>query len=348
MKISKQKGKEFGEKSVSFLRSLFFDENDSPEVKTTKVISYTVLTVIAVCILLSSILFSVLFEEKETISVPNVTGMPLDEATETLQNHFLRVKINRINTEDPADKGIVVSQTKTPGSVVKVDYTVVLNVSKGPVLDKIVDFSGWEINETAAYIKAYQSGLTLQYPLSFVVSDRPRGTVLGQDPPAGTEIYGETPLRLFVSGGNNLYRVQSEDYIGTSFRETMLSLAGRNVFFRFTADQSEKKGTPFTISSQSVEAGRSISVFDGYVFNVIPPTYASADRVFGLVRTTVEQPQVPVLLRVTRTPVNRKEEDYFSMQFMNSEISFPFYDEPGVVYSVYLDEAPVFIYQVAK
>lgn len=348
MKISKQRGKEFGEKSVSFFRSLFFDENDSPEVKTTKVISYTVLTVIAVCILLSSVLFSVLFEEKETISVPNVIGMPLDEATETLQNHFLRVKINRINTEDPADKGIVVSQAKTPGSVVKVDYTVVLNVSKGPVLDKIVDFSGWEINETAAYIKAYQSGLTLQYPLAYVVSDRPRGTVLGQDPPAGTEIYGETPLRLFVSGGNNLYRVQSEDYVGTSYRETLLALAARNVYFRFTAERPEKKGTPLTISSQSVEAGRSISVFEGYVFNVIPPTYTSEDRVFGLVSTTVEQPQVPALLRVTRTPVNRKEEDYFTMQFMNSEISFPFYDEPGVVYSVYLDEAPVFIYQVAK
>ena len=348
MKFSKEKGKEFGEKSVSFLRSLFFNESDSPEVKTTKVISYTVLTIMALCILLSSVLFSILFEERDTISVPNVTGMPLDEAMETMQNHFLRVKINRINTEDPADKGIVVSQTKTPGSVVKVDYTVVLNVSKGPVSNKIGDFSGWEIDETEAYIKAYRSDLTLQYPLSYVVSDRPRGTVLGQDPPAGTEIYGETPLRLFVSGGSNLYRVRAENFVGSSYRETMLLLASHNISFRFTAEASEKKGVPFTISSQSVEPGRLLSVFDGYVFNVVPPTYTAADRVFGLVSTTVERPQVPVLLKVTRTPVNRKEEDYFSMQFMNSEISFPFYDEPGVVYSVYLDGAPVFIYQVAK
>lgn len=347
MKLSKTKGEKL-RRSHSFLRSLFFDESDSPEVKTTKVISYTVLTVIALCILLSSVLFSVLFEEKETISVPNVTGMKLDEAMETMQNHFLRVKINRINTEDPEEKGVVVSQTKTPGSVVKVDYTVVLNVSKGPVLDKVIDFSGWEVEEADAYIKAYQSNLTLLYPLSFVVSDRPRGTILGQDPPVGTEIYGETPLRLFVSGGSNLYRVQSQNFVGSSYRETMLALAAQNVAFRFTAEAPQKRGVPFTVSSQSVEAGRSISVFEGYVFNVVPPTRPATDRVFGLISTNIERPQVPVLLKVTRTPINRKEEELFSMQFMNNEISFPFYDEPGVIYTVYIDNVSVYIHQVAK
>ena len=136
-----------------------------------KVVSYTVLTVIALCILLSSILFSALFEERETVSVPNVVGMTLDEAMETMQNHFLRVKINRVNTEDLTEKGVVVSQTKTPGSVVKVDYTVVLNVGKGPVSDKITDFSGWDIDDVEPFLKAYQSQLTLLYPLSYVVNN---------------------------------------------------------------------------------------------------------------------------------------------------------------------------------
>ena len=220
-----------GKRILAFLRSLFYEETDSPEVKTVKVVSYTVLTVIAVCILLSSILFSALFEERETVSVPNVVGMTLDEAMETMQNHFLRVKINRVNTEDLTEKGVVVSQTKTPGSVVKVDYTVVLNVGKGPVSDKITDFSGWDIDDVEPFLKAYQSQLTLLYPLSYVVNNRPR---------------------------------------------------------------------------------------------------------------------VPVLLKVTRTPVNQREEDYFSMQFMSDVISFPYYDAPGTVYTIYMDETPVTIHQVAK
>lgn len=343
-----KQGKDSGQRLLSFVRGLFYEESDSPEVKTTKVISYTVLTIIALCILLSSILFSVLFQEKETISVPNVVGLPLDEAMETMQNHFLRVKINRINTEDPTDRGLVISQAKTPGSVVKVDYTVVLNVSQGPVSDKIVDFVGWEVDEVEAYLKAYFSQVTLEYPLSFVVSERPRGTILGQDPPAETEITGETPLRLFVSGGKDLYRVTAENYVGSSYRETMLALAHQNISFRFTAEKPETAQTPFTISSQSVEEGSLIPIFDGYLFNVVPPRYATGNRVFGLISITMEKPQVPVQLRVTRTPVNRKEELYFSMQFMNSEISFPFYDEAGVVYTLYADDKVIHIHQVAK
>lgn len=337
-----------GKRILAFLRSLFYEETDSPEVKTVKVVSYTVLTVIAVCILLSSILFSALFEERETVSVPNVVGMTLDEAMETMQNHFLRVKINRVNTEDLTEKGVVVSQTKTPGSVVKVDYTVVLNVGKGPVSDKITDFSGWDIDDVEPFLKAYQSQLTLLYPLSYVVNNRPRGTVLGQDPPAGTEIYGDISLRLFISGGPDLYRTSIENFVGKSYRETMLTLANRNIAFRFTAEAPQTRQSPFTISSQSVEPGESISVFEGCVFNVVPPTYVFADRVFGLVSAAVERPRVPVLLKVTRTPVNQREEDYFSMQFMSDVISFPYYDAPGTVYTIYMDETPVTIHQVAK
>ena len=267
---------------------------------------------------------------------------------ETMQNHFLRVKINRVNTEDLTEKGVVVSQTKTPGSVVKVDYTVVLNVGKGPVSDKITDFSGWDIDDVEPFLKAYQSQLTLLYPLSYVVNNRPRGTVLGQDPPAGTEIYGDISLRLFVSGGPDLYRTSIENFVGKSYRETMLTLANRNIAFRFTAEAPQTRQSPFTISSQSVEPGELISVFEGCVFNVVPPTYVSADRVFGLVSAAVERPRVPVLLKVTRTPVNQREEDYFSMQFMSDVISFPYYDAPGTVYTIYMDETPVTIHQVAK
>ena len=145
-----------------------------------------------------------------------------------------------------------------------------------------------------------------------------------------------------------MYRTSVENFVGKSYRETMLTLANRNIAFRFTAEAPQTRQVPFTVSSQSVEPGEVISVFDGCEFNVVPPAYISADRVFGLVSAAVERPRVPVLMKVTRTPVNQREEDYFSMQFMNDAISFPYYDAPGTVYTVYMDGNPVTIHQVAK
>jgi beta-lactam-binding protein with PASTA domain len=127
--------------------------------------------------------------------VPDVTGLPLDQAQQQLQSKGFKVEVKRVASSK--QKGIVLAQAPAAGVTAASGTTVTLTVSNGQkpvVVPKVVG------QEQGAAVDALTK-LGLKPVLHNVPSAQPAGTVVGQKPPAGKEVDKGSEVTLNVSTG---------------------------------------------------------------------------------------------------------------------------------------------------
>ena len=127
--------------------------------------------------------------------VPDVTGLPLDQAQKRLTDAGLKSEVTRVASL--RQKGVVVDQSPVAGVTVASGTTVRLNVSSGAkpvVVPQVVgQTQGAAVNAlTAAGLKPV---------LQNVGSAKPAGTVVAQKPAAGKEVDKGSKVTLNVSTG---------------------------------------------------------------------------------------------------------------------------------------------------
>jgi serine/threonine-protein kinase len=128
-------------------------------------------------------------------AVPDVTGLPLTEAEQKLKASGFKVEVKRVASS--RTKGTVISQEPVAGVTAVSGTTVKLTVSSGvkPVVVPRV------VGQTQGEAVAALTKLGLQPDLQNVPSDKPAGTVVGQNPPAGKEVDKGSKIVLNVSTG---------------------------------------------------------------------------------------------------------------------------------------------------
>jgi beta-lactam-binding protein with PASTA domain len=130
------------------------------------------------------------------VDVPNVVGLPVTQAFVRLQAAKLKGRPVEVAASQP--KGQVVKQAPPAGALVKKGSTVVLTVSKGPRLVVVPNVVG----QTEATATATLTRLGFRLSISRVPPAQPRGTVLSQQPPAGTRAPKGSVVGLNVSTGS--------------------------------------------------------------------------------------------------------------------------------------------------
>jgi serine/threonine-protein kinase len=129
------------------------------------------------------------------LGVPDVTGLQLTDAEQKLQARGFKVDVKRVASSRP--KGVVIDQEPVAGVTAVRGTTVKLSVSSGikPVLVPAV------VGQTQGGAVAALTKLGLKPILQNVPSDKPAGTVVGQNPPAGKEVDKGSKVVLNVSTG---------------------------------------------------------------------------------------------------------------------------------------------------
>lgn len=127
--------------------------------------------------------------------VPDVTGLPLDQAQSRLTAAGLKSEVTRVASTRP--KGVVVDQSPVAGVTVAGGTTVRLNVSSGakPVVVPQV------VGQTQGSAVNALTGAGLKPVLHNVGSAKPAGTVVAQKPAAGKEVDKGSKVTLNVSTG---------------------------------------------------------------------------------------------------------------------------------------------------
>jgi beta-lactam-binding protein with PASTA domain len=207
-----------------------------------------------------------------TVTVPRVVGLTQAQATAKLTAAGFRTRISRIPSAKTV--GLVISQVPVQGTKAARGSIVGLDVSDGPVTttnstttaetttgatttptppgNKVPNVVG--MGQLQAMTRLQAAGFRVDsYPAA---SDRPRGLVVSQRPPAGTRAPQKSVVRINVSlgPGRRPLRVVP-DVVGKSELEAKRILAQVGFTVRTVSQATESSATGTVVVDQKPPAG---------------------------------------------------------------------------------------------
>lgn len=210
-----------------------------------------IITCVAAIIVMGFIAFAVFFsnvKSPEKVLVPNVTGKKLEDALLEMQVKELYPKINLRYSEVPGNEGTILEQSPKAGAIVKGYSRVSLVVSRGVIVDKVDDYVGQKIDDVQMKIQtlfAGQKALIILDKPEYVPDTSEAGTILEQNPPAGTSISEPVNVQLIVSRGPNYENTRAPNVMGQSVNDLLQTITRSKIVFDIDlrkAEKGEKEG----------------------------------------------------------------------------------------------------------
>ncbi|MBE5815135.1 MAG: Stk1 family PASTA domain-containing Ser/Thr kinase [Clostridiales bacterium] len=133
--------------------------------------------------------------------LPNAVGSTYEEATVALQNMGFTVVVIRTSSQEPVGK--VLAQNPEAGGSYAAGQSVELTISGGSTM--VPDASGKTLEEATAML--LENSLTVATPQYREVLDKKQvGTVISQEPAAGTLVVIDAPVTLTIAKAAKPYR----------------------------------------------------------------------------------------------------------------------------------------------
>lgn len=185
------------------------------------------------------------------VTVPDVHGKTVEEATETLTSMGLTVLLDplrRVDATVPANH--VLTQDPPAGSVIRRQRPVRIRASEGAQASVVPALSGE--SERTAQIVLKQSNVTLTETAEIQSGDYPRGVVVAQDPPGKSRA---SNVSLLINRGEAGITYVMPDLIGTS-GSRVAEILRRRLFRVTIVGEVPYPGLPAgTVVRQSPQAG---------------------------------------------------------------------------------------------
>ena len=182
-------------------------------------------------------------------TVPEVTGLTLEEARALLEKQDVRARVRRIASDGPA--GEVLEQSPEPGERISADTVVILTVSKASVPEQVTvpRVEGLLTSEATSLLR--QAGLDVE--IETVRSTQPEGTVVSQRPQPDEEVAPGTIVVLEVAGPPDPVTVEVPELVGLKAAEARSQL--RELGLRVTQRPVESTQPTGTVVRQSPGPG---------------------------------------------------------------------------------------------
>jgi serine/threonine-protein kinase len=185
------------------------------------------------------------------VTVPDVHGKPVEEATQILAGMGLTVLLDplrRVDTKVPANH--VLTLEPPAGSVIRRQRPVRIRVSDGAQASIVPALSGE--SERTAQIVLKQSNVTLIQTAEIQSGDYPQGVVVAQDPPGKSRA---SNVSLLINRGEAGITYVMPDLIGTS-GSRVAEILRRRLFRVSIVGEVPYPGLPAgTVVRQSPQAG---------------------------------------------------------------------------------------------
>src|SRR5699024_5237818 len=158
---------------------------------------------------------------RQLVSVPDVTGLPRQDATARLEALELRVDINEEPSPD-IPRGTVIRTNPTAGSQLQKGTSVTLTVSSGREITDVPDVTDMTPQEAADALA--EVDLFLEQQVNEDTSETvTAGRIMSQSPPAGAQISKGSRVTITVSTGPALVRIPALSGMQVEQAEATLS-----------------------------------------------------------------------------------------------------------------------------
>jgi eukaryotic-like serine/threonine-protein kinase len=185
------------------------------------------------------------------VDVPNVVGLPFEQAQERLEEAGLRARRFNVFSEEPP--GVVVAQDPAAGEQAAEDAAVRVNVSRGTGRVEVPDVVGRTADEAGSILR--RAGLEAR--VVEVPSDEPAGQVVAQSPAAGSEVARGDRVRINVSNGEGAEEAQDAqvpDVVGLPEAEAVGQLEEAGFTVRIRREEVADETQDGVVLEQDPEA----------------------------------------------------------------------------------------------
>lgn len=135
----------------------------------------------------------------EEIEAPDFKNMTFEEAQDAAKTYDIKIKKGDEVVSEEVEKGKIVSQDPKAGTKIKTGSTIKVNISKGLGDGDVPDLEGKSQDELESYLEA--AGFKLG-TVTTEASEKEAGTVLRQDPKAGSKAEKGSTINVVVSDGS--------------------------------------------------------------------------------------------------------------------------------------------------
>jgi serine/threonine-protein kinase len=177
----------------------------------------------------------------QVATVPAVEGLKQDEAVRQVTNEQLVPDVQLFRGPDDDTVGTVTEQNPKANDQVEVGSTVTLRVNQGPETFEVVNVVGQKNDVAKGILEQTFSNVTVQPAKTEGPNDQV-GTILSQDPPAGSMVAKDTPITLYEATG----MTELPNLMGNTETAATLEL-GRLGFTDVTTEPAESTQTPGTV-----------------------------------------------------------------------------------------------------
>ena len=291
-----------------------------------KTIVITSLVMLIVFVAVSTLVFFISLKSAEQVMVPNVVGKDLPEALLDLQARELYPRIQLRYSQKADEKGLILEQDPSPGAIVKGGKRIELVVSQGTVIDTVQNYIGENIEDVQNRIRElFTSGsrqyLQIKQPYLTKYSAEPAGTILEQEPAAGTPIANNMELTFVVSKGTQAETTQVPDMAGADLKKIYQVMQRAAVTFAFTAGSTT--GTDITVQQQSAAAQSGVPVFSPVTLTVSLPE-STDGMVSGILKTTLTEFPYPFTVSLYAAYPNGDKDLLTSFRHPGGTYSVPY------------------------
>lgn len=346
---AKNLGKRFGKRMKKEVKNLpdrikniDIKVEDSYQNVKTNIPFMIIVSVIAFIVMSLSALavFFIVVKGPEKVLVPNVTGKKLEDALLELQLKELYPKINLRYSDIPGDEGTILDQTPQAGAITKGYSRVNLVVSRGVIVDKVDDYVGQKFDDVQLKIQTLFAGQTK--PL--IILDAPKykpdasdaGTILEQDPPAGTNISEPVTVSLIVSRGPNFDNTRIPRLVGQSVNDLLQSITRHKIVFDITGHKAESGETPGTVVSQEEFDSEYIPNYARMKVEMAMPEGTIDDNVYGIFTQNLSVYPYPVPMRLEAIPAEGDSYTIISFSHPGGELTIPYAVPKGTTLCLYV------------
>ena len=271
----------------------------------------------------------------EKVLVPNVIGKNLEDALLEMQVKELYPKFSLRYSDTPGDEGTILDQSPDAGAIVKGYSRVSLVVSRGVIVDSVDEYTGMNIEDLRMKLQTLFAGQTKPLIVLAEPEYKPdvtdAGTILEQDPPAGTKISEPVTVQLVVSRGPNYENTKAPYLIGQSVNDLLQTITRSKLVFDITshiASDEEKAGT--VVSQQSFDS-EYVPNYTRVTVEMALPEGEYNDNIYGLFTEKLIDYPYPVQMELKAYPLEGNPYTVLNFNHPGGNVTIPYAVPKGTV-----------------
>lgn len=326
---------------------------DDEKTRLFKLVAWSLIGMLFVVVFFSVSVFFLVLRGQEQTMVPRLVGSELTDAMTQLQEKELVPYLQLKFSDNPKEKGTVVSQDPEGGIVTKAGRRVTLWVSKGAVMDNVGNFVGQNIADVQLRLRTLFSDqqtplLKLADTPVYVFNSAPEGTVLEQKPVPGTPLATPTELVVVVSKGPKGQTVPVAKYTGKIWSEAVAQLISEAKPFLIQVQAPESGQVPGTIISQTPASGSEMPKGTPVTLTLAKPKNPGDGRIFQVVATTLPDYPIPVDVKVELQKATGDRTALYSLKHPGGQMTIPVVADPDDVMIISVLDREVFSHKVGE